>query len=455
MPGIAEGLPTALQVLTARAGSLPGPGVSPEVRSRVLEWSQRPELPSLPALAEVLERFRSGFGELEWRCEPEHLRGTRDPPPRTAAPSLVVARLDVGLRSLRAARRLTQAQVCDASGVRQARLSSWERPEAGEKPSIPELDSLLRALSASYIDLEGAIQDPFRPFRSLERQLERSAPLVLDGQVAPAIVTERFDLGLRALRAARGWSRRELAEASGVKVGRIQGFETRGVTKPPSWDEAAALLHALTATRAELEEAARNPLKELEGIERQWRNAQRELGRRQPLRFGKETAPTVVSERFDLALQVLRSRKGWSRKILGDQAGLEPARVTALETWGNPAPATEEEIQALRRALDAELHDFEGAARWPLRALTDIRRRLRALERDLLRTEDRLEAAREELGASARPEEVPPGPVEEAARAAALSVTRLRRSLLGQGSRLRGPAGGRGRRQGRAQDLES
>lgn len=423
MPGISEGLPAILRALAANAA------LSSEVRSRLRDWGEREELPSIPALAEVLEHWGAGFSYLELLSFMPRWFPQGRPPPGDLSPRIFVARLDVGLRSLRVSRRWTQTTVAEAAGFKPSQLSMWERPETGERPSIEELDRVLRALNAGYGELEKAIRNPFRNIPALERRVRREAAVTVKGELAPEVVAERFDLALRVLRSRRGWARGRLAEESGLSVSRITALETRGQGEPPHEEEVSSLLRGLNASPADLEEAARLPLRELERLERDLRKVERDRAAKGPTEIGEAPATAVVTERFDLALQVLRADRGLSRKALAEEAGLAPNRLTALETWRPTEPATPEEVESLRRALGADLKDFDKAARWPLRGLARLRQRMTKLGHELEAREQELEAALTELEELRRVQGHTAGPAFGAAARLGNSVERLRDSL--------------------------
>lgn len=329
------------------------------------------ETPSLERLAEILRRYQVGLAKLEALCtSPE------PPSPHSSIdPVLVVERLDVGLAGLRTIRGFRRQHVAEAAGVRDSDLAELERGEHPEPPPIETLDRLLRALDADYGDLEEVIRDPFRELRRTQRRERRSStkktqrPVTLEGRLLPEAVTDRLDVALRALREGAGMSRRKLAEASGVEAGRIQRMEQyRG--ERPTDEELSSILAVLGVGSPELNEAARKPFQ-----------LRRELGRlawsRGAVVIRGERASTLVSQRFDIALRVLRTRMHLSRRHLAERAGLTPERILQLESAATEGP-TGDELQRLAHALDAQAEDFERAAEDPVRELLGMVQRARA-----------------------------------------------------------------------------
>lgn len=424
MAGIAEGL---LEVLRWLAGT---EGVRAEMRQRIEEWRERCELPSLPALAELLEQSpkRIGFSDLEALCSGPRGSVHVTLPSAKVSPRLLISRLDLGLRFLRAETGVSQAAVAAAAAVDRVSLSRWERPDAGEKPTVTELDRFLEAVGASYLDLERTVKDPLRAFRALHRREKRAQAVTLGGRAMPQAVTARLDVALRLLRLRRGWTRRELAAKAGVAESRLLALESRGQGAPPTEEELASLMEALGASQEELVEATENPLRDFERLAKRFGKLERELRRKGPTVIAGRKVPSVVTERFDLALQGLRARKGWSRRDLAERADLAPERVVALETRGRSRPPTVDEVKRLRMALEAAPADFEDAARYPLRGAARLGRRVRKLETQIAAQEEELARARSELEAARKEPGEPAGPVFETAWRLAESVERFRRS---------------------------
>jgi transcriptional regulator with XRE-family HTH domain len=385
MPGIAKRLSEALRALNR---ALPDEAQAPqEELARLIEETSRDEGPSLEGLAERLETWRLGFAALEWACEQLDCHGSslRFPSPEKVSARLLVDRLDLGLRALRMERGLTQQQLAAAAGLEPTEVSGFESAKGQVRPTLAELDRLLRALAASYASLEAAVNHPLRVAVALERRLRQETPIVIRGEVAPRVVSERFDLGCQVLRLERGWSRRQLEEAAGMSPGRLASLESWPCSKLPTEEEVDALLQALEASPAELEEAAAQPFRWTRDLERKVRRLDREVERETPLRIRGKEAPRVVSQRLDLALKSLRMERGWTRKALAEAAGLAQKRIVALETWNQGEPATDAEVEALLGALEASPADLEDAAAQPLRWTRGLEQKMRRLDRDIER----------------------------------------------------------------------
>jgi transcriptional regulator with XRE-family HTH domain len=292
VPGLAEALPRVLRAL--RWGRLSRLSTYREAVEAVPELDRYTrddsESPAIPDLAALLDRFHLGFGNLERiQLSQETGRGYIIGSARIPA-TLLVERLDLGLRALRLDRRLTQVEVARAAGLKTHELSRVEDVGRREKPSLPVLDRLLRALDSSYEELDTVTADPLRFGERLQGRLRHAEkwlePVVLDGRTLPTIVAVRLDLALLSMRLQAGKSRRAVAEAAGIELQRLTAIESPDLRARPSEAELQALLRALGVGARLLERAARTPLAGIRKL----------TLARKPWRHGRQTRAATITE---------------------------------------------------------------------------------------------------------------------------------------------------------------
>lgn len=318
VPGLAEALPGVLRLL--RQGRLKGFAVyryDPEAARRLDGYLEKgAEVPTLSDLAALLDRFHFGFAGLERiQLFLETGRGYIIGSPRIPA-TLVVERLDLGLRALRQDRRLTRAELAEAAGVKAHDLSAVEDVRRRAEPSLAQLDAILRALASSYQELETVTAEPLRVGEKLQRKLRHAErwlePVVLDGRALPTIVSARLDLALLSMRLQAGKSRKALAREAGIELQRLTNLESPDVRSRPSEEELRAILRALGCGAVLLERAARAPLRgisKLTSARRPWRHGRRS---RRPYAesLAKDTAKLPSSAR-GLEAALSEVRKHW------------------------------------------------------------------------------------------------------------------------------------------------
>lgn len=280
VPGLAEALPRLLRLL--RRGAVAGLPVhrhAPEAIAELDGYLQEgAEVPSLPELAALLGRLHLGFGGLErLQLTLETGRGYVIGSPRIPA-TLLVERLDLGLRALRMKRRLTQVELARAAGLKTRELSAVEDVARRRRPSLVMLDAFLRALASSYEELETVTAEPLRIGEELQRRLRQAErwlePVVLDGRTLPTIVAARLDLALLSMRLQAGKSRKALAEEAGMELQRLTNIESPELRARPTEGELRAILGALGCGPVLLERAARAPLRgisKLTSARKPWR----------------------------------------------------------------------------------------------------------------------------------------------------------------------------------------
>ncbi len=318
MQGILEQLPTLFRLLRSHLHRQWWRSEwRDETLAKVGRLESREEPPSLEELAELLESSGVGFGSLARIQHGIALHVFPDHHHRRVSPRLVLRRLDLGLRALRLARGLTQAEAAEAAGFTPSELSAVEDPRRRETPTLAFLDRMLLTLNASYRDLEAAALRPLRVAEKLARRARaaerRARPLTYEGSVLPAIVSERLDLALQSLRLQAGWSRPQLAEASGISAERLQAFESPTHRMRPSALELEAISRALRVGPEQLEAAATRPLRglpELTPHRRPWR---RSRPRRSLLASPPGPVPSRLaraSRRLEVAIEGLRGAGG-------------------------------------------------------------------------------------------------------------------------------------------------
>jgi len=335
--------------------------------------------PDLPSLARFLRHCKTSFAGFEEELAFRQGAPFRRPWPYVD-PRLVVERLDLGLRSLRRERRVRIPELHKAvPTLTEDTLRAFETPSFEPRlPTLSQLDDILHALGASYRDLEERAADPSRLQRTAARKVRRAQPhprLAARGRLLSPLASERLDVALRSLRAARGISSPRLAAQAGLPPSRLQEIENPDRRAVPTEAELTRLLAALDVLGvdlAALEQAARYPLQALGPVRRRWEEQQEA---RRDVRIDGERVPRPVLERTDLALRSLRRLRWVSRASLAEASGLSRHRLAALEDPSAETLPSAQELERLLAALDATLEDFTTAA---LRPLSVVRTRLRS-----------------------------------------------------------------------------
>jgi transcriptional regulator with XRE-family HTH domain len=340
MRGLAEALPDVFRAFRRRVvRSWPDHWQSPEAIALLNRWIQDAgHVPPLPELAALLDRVHLGFGGLE-RIQLSLDTGERYfiGPPEIPA-TLLVERLDLGLRALRLERGLTQAETAIVAGLKPMDLSAVEDIGRREKPPLAVLDRLLQALDASYEELENAVARPLGVAGRRERRLRdaerRAEPVSVGGRVLPPVVAERLDLALRSLRLKAGLSLLALSKASGVPPERILGFEDPARRSHPAESELDAILRALALGPEALQQAARSPLHGL-GVRASKRRASRRARRRRlrPARPQAAGRPALVSAALRIEDLIAELRRP-----------LEPAAAPPTEVSGESVGLGQESV---------------------------------------------------------------------------------------------------------------
>lgn len=330
-----------------------------------------PTSPSPRQLDQLLLAMRSGYDELErYARDPllitRHALESRDTAPRLVThgsllSSIASRRIDLAVRALRTRRGWSREVLSARSGLPLNRCVAIEDPCRGQPPSEAELDALLDALGADVDALEKAAIRPLATIQALRRrirnELKQRRTLTWRGRSVPPLALERFDLALRVFRAARGWSRSDLAEASGLTLSRLGLLERPGVDhRPLDADELERLLGAFEIDLDDLCSAARFPLRKIEAVHR------RREEERLAVSWRGEALPRRVLERADFALVRLRIARGLSQAAVARASGLPRHRIADLETARSGCLPTEDDLAALLPALDATREEFLAAA---------------------------------------------------------------------------------------------
>lgn len=328
----------------------------------------------LDVLAELLALCSVGFGDLEHCLRyPRHLHSRQGP---DADPRLVVSRLGLALRALRHERSISHEEIVRATHIKRHQLQGFERHAIDPpRPTLEQLDEILGALNTDYTDLGRRAKNPFSVFKKKSAPPPQRPRLAAGGRLLTHLATDRIDLALRSLRAARAMSGSALAAAAGIEQSRLYEIEAPGGGKsPPTRAELDALLEALESDPEQLEEAARYPLRALDQVRERW---QREYIERSHVEWEGETIARSVLERADIALKTLRLDRSMTREALANATGIAPARLNDLEDPLSDKVPTEDELRALLGALGGSFEQFVSAALHPVRAIDATLRRRR------------------------------------------------------------------------------
>ena len=228
-----------------------------------------------------------------------------------------------------------------------------------EPPTLPELAALLDRFRLGFGGLE-------RIGLSL---IERRTYFIGPSEYPAALLVDRLDLGLRALRLERGLTIGETAAAAGLKPHGLSAIETIGRREKPTLAVLDRLLQALDSSYQELERVVGNPFRVADKLARRLRKAERWA---EPVILDGRVLPDTVVDRLDLALLSLRLQAGWSRPALAAAAEVPVERVQAFEQSDRRARPSQAELVALLAALDVSAEALEQAATHPLRGIPDL-----------------------------------------------------------------------------------